>query len=65
MNAGAWLDVGGTSTSTFYTFLNGLRSSGRDISVYHNVTNSPLTFHTSLGLHQITIFHLTQEQPRD
>ncbi len=46
-NSGATFDVGETSTSTFYTFLNGLRISGRDISIYHNVVNSPLTFHTN------------------
>ena len=48
-NSGAAFDVGGTSTSTFYTFLNGLRISGRDISIYHNVVNSPLAFHTNWG----------------
>ena len=48
-NSGAALDVGGTSTSTFYTFLNGLRISGRDISIYHNIVNSPLAFHTNWG----------------
>ena len=48
-NSGAAFDVGGTSTSTFYTFLNGLRLSGRDISIYHNIINSPLTFHTNWG----------------
>ena len=30
-------------------FLNGLRLSGRDISTYQNVHNSPLTFHTNWG----------------
>jgi hypothetical protein len=40
-------DVGGTSTSTFYTFLNGLRLSGADLSIYHDVSNNDLTFHTN------------------
>ena len=49
LNGSATLDVGGTSASTYYTYLNGLRLSGRDISIYHNVLNSPLTFHTNWG----------------
>jgi hypothetical protein len=46
-NASATFDVGGTSSSTFYTFLNGLRLSGRDITIYHNVPNNNMTFHTN------------------
>jgi hypothetical protein len=45
--SGAAFDVGGTSTSTFYTFLNGLGLSGRDISIYHNVPNNDMAFHTN------------------
>ncbi len=48
-NSGAAFVVGGTSTSTLYIFLNGLRISGRDISIYHNIPYSPLTFHTGWG----------------
>jgi hypothetical protein len=48
-NGDSTLDVGGTSASTYYTYLNGLRLSGRDISMYQNVANSPLTFHTKWG----------------
>ncbi len=33
-NASAVLDVGGTSAATYYSYLNGLRLSGRDISIY-------------------------------
>ncbi len=46
-NASSTLDVGGTSASTYYTFLNGLRLSGRDISIYHNVPNNDMAFHTN------------------
>ncbi len=46
-NASATFDVGETSTSTFYTFLNGLRLSGRDISIHHNVPNNDMAFHTN------------------
>jgi hypothetical protein len=49
LNVGATFDVGGTSTATFYTFLNGLRLSGRDITIYHNVPNNDMSFHTNWG----------------
>jgi hypothetical protein len=32
-NASSTLDVSGTSASTYYTYFNGLRLSGRDISI--------------------------------
>jgi hypothetical protein len=43
----ATFDVGGTSTSTFYTFLNGFRLSGRDISKHHNLPNNDIAFHNN------------------
>ncbi len=46
-NTGATLDVGGTSASTYYTYLNGLRLSERNISIHHNVPNNDMTFHTN------------------
>ncbi len=48
-NASAILDVGRTSALKYYSYLNGLRLSGRDISIYHNVPNNDLTFHTNWG----------------
>ncbi len=64
-NSGAAFDVGGTSKSTFYTFLNGLRLSGRDISIYHNIPNSPLTFHTGWGSTSNDYISLIQERLQD
>ena len=35
-----YLDVGGTSTSTYYSYLNGLRISGQDANTFYNASNS-------------------------
>ena len=48
MNSGAYLDVGGTSTATYYTYLNGLRISGVDANtIYQSMSASNLTLTTA------------------
>jgi hypothetical protein len=48
INASATLDVGGASTSTFYTYLNGLRISGRDPNtIWQDISTSNINITTS------------------
>jgi len=48
LNSGSTLDVGGTSTSTLYTYLNGLRISGVDANtIYQSISGSNIALTTA------------------
>ncbi len=64
-NWSSTLDFGGTSTSIYYTYLNGLRLSGRDISIYHNVHNKDMSFHTIRVQQQVAILDFILDQQQD
>jgi len=63
LNTGAYLDVGGTSTSTFYTFLNGLRISGVDANTLYQTNAASNINLTTAGTGQYIVFNIGNGTP--